>query len=228
VSQNGQTYTIEDTDGNLIDFTREQNGDVYALNGTSLVFTRNGQIESDIKPKCGDPQAQGEISVAIAFQQLPDTIRRNADDFYEWNVTFDMDNNMQPSPGDVVFTVNSFYGKDPSAQQTSIEEIGADLFVYYDTGARTSIGDISVVVEGNTLILSAPKSLYTSLESITNQTQINVSASYSDGLTYHSDYLPGSDQFTAIMDTSDIADEVNDQSGSATFVDIVNVSVAID
>ncbi|WP_455209834.1 hypothetical protein [Kaarinaea lacus] len=169
--------------------------------------------------------------MAINFQQLPATIRRSAEDFYEWEVTFDMDNDMQTSAGDVVFMVNDFFGNNASSEQTSIEEIGAQLFVHYDNFSRSGIGDISLMVEGNTMILSAPKSLFTSLENITAQTQINVSASYSGGQTYYSDYLPGYGQFTAVMDTSNIADDLNDHGGSsdtATFVDIVNVSVTID
>ena len=78
------------------------------------------------------------------------------------------------------------------------------------------------------MIITAPKSLFTSLESITTQTQVNVSASYSDLLSYHSDYLPGNNQFTAVMDTSNISDDLNDHSGTANFVDIVNVSVTVD
>jgi len=60
------------------------------------------------------------------------------------------------------------------------------------------------------------------------QTQINVSASYSDSIIYHTDYLPGSNLFTAVMGTSSIIDGMNDQSGTASFVDIVNASVTID
>lgn len=233
VSTLGHSYFVDGgaNDGQLVEFSYDQGVyTVYTADSVpiNLEFTRNGQTEADIKPKCGNPQAQGEVSVAITFQQLPDTIRRTVDDFYEWKVTFDMDNDMQTSPGDLYFTVNSFLGPDPSTQQTSIEDIGAELFVYYSNGASSGIGAVSLVVDGNTMIISAPKSLYTGLEDITTQTQINVSAGYSDGLIYHSDYLPGSDQFTAVMDTSDIADTLNDQSGSAALVDIVNVSVTSD
>jgi hypothetical protein len=227
-SQSGNSYFIAGDNGQLTELTYQANVITLHGDGMDLEFHRNSQREADLKPKCGNPQAEGEVSVAITFQQLPDTIRRGAEDFYVWEVTFDMDNDMQTSPGDVVFTVNSFQGNNPSGPQTSIEEIGAELFVYYDYGASSGIGDISLTVEGNTMTLSAPKSLYTSLESITTQTQINVSASYSDGQIYHSDYLPGSNQFTSVMDTGDISDELNDFSGTETLVDIVNVSVTID
>lgn len=224
VSQNGNTYTIEDTDGGLIDFNRD--GNMYSISGTPLEFTRTNQDESDITPKCGNPQAKGNISVAITYQQLPDTIRRSVDDIYEWKVTFDMDNDMQTSAGDVVLMVKSSTPED--APDVPIEEIGAKLSVYFDNNGYSSIGDVSLAVEGNTMFISSPKSLYTTLESITTQTQINISTFYYDGQTSHSDELPGYGQFTSVMDTSDVPDTVNDQSGTATLVDITHASVTID
>ena len=227
-SQSGNSYFIDGGGGQLVEIAYEPGTYSLQLGAPSLNLVSNGQVESDIKPKCGDPQSQGEVSVAITFQQLPDTIRRTGLDFYEWKVTFDMDNDMQTSTGDIVFTVNTFTGNQASAEQTTIEEIGAELFVYFDNSGSSSIGDLSLVIDGNTMVITAPKSLYTTLENITTQTQINVDASYSDGLAYHSDYLPGSGLFTAVMDTSDISDELNDQSGTASLVDIVNVAVTTD
>ena len=137
-----------------------------------------------------------------------------------------MDNDMQTSAGDVVLMVKSSTPED--APDVPIEEIGAKLSVYFDNNGYSSIGDVSLAVEGNTMFISSPKSLYTTLESITTQTQINISTFYYDGQTSHSDELPGYGQFTSVMDTSDVPDTVNDQSGTATLVDITHASVTID
>jgi len=229
VLQEGNAYYIENDNGELVEFTHSHSVITANFNGAILEFNNNGQTEADITPMCGNSQAQGEVSVAITFQQLPDSIVSSAENLYEWTVIFDMDNDMQISTGDVKFTVLDLFGRNnPSVQQTPIEEIGAKLYVYYANNSSTSVGDISLVVEGNTMTISAPKSIYTSLESITLQTQINVSAVFSDSLAYHSDYLPGPELFTAVMDTSSITDDMNDQFETASFVDIVNASVSID
>lgn len=229
VSENDQSLSAQAPGGQIIDFSLVNNNTyVMSNNGQSLQFTVNGQVEADIQPRCGNAEAVGEVSVAITFQNLPDTIRRTPTDIYEWKVIFDMDDNMEFGTGDIAFQVSSIFGADPSAEQTSIEEIGADLFVYYDVGSTTGIGDISLQIDGNTMVLTAPKSLFTTLESITPQTQIHVSAEYIEDTIMHSDYLPTNNSFTAVMDTFDIADTMNDQSGTATFVDIINISVTVD
>jgi len=133
---------------------------------------------------------------------------------------------MQTSAGDVVLMVK--YSTAEAAPDAPIETLKAQLYVYFDNSGYSSIGDASLTVQGNTMIISTPKSLYTTLESITTQTQINVATFYYDGQTSHSDELPGFGQFTAVIDTSDVPDDVNDHSGTATFVDITNISVTID
>ena len=91
VSRDGDSYFVEADDGQEIEFV--YSSDVITAHTVDgiLEFHRNNLTESNIKPKCGNAQAQGEISVAITFQQLPDTIPRGAEDYYDWIVTFDMD-----------------------------------------------------------------------------------------------------------------------------------------
>jgi hypothetical protein len=90
------------------------------------------------------------------------------------------------------------------------------------------ISPATVVVEGNTMTISVQKYKTFALTQITNTTQVNVSSYYYDGETASRDYLPAKDLFTAVMETGDIPDDLNDHTGTAALVDITRVSVSID
>ncbi len=235
LAENGNTISARNPDGEVSDIQIEAGGNAVSstYQGVTFSFQRVAKTEGQITPLCGNPQAQGSVTVVLTLQDLPPIIPRGMDHVFEWRVVFDVDGSNDVSAGDVEFAVSSDRGPETTAETSTITDIGAVLWVYLEgtqtnNTFSTSVGDIDLAVDGNLITMSAPKSLFKGLETINTMTQFNAEANYRGTLGYHADFVPAENIFTSVQDTGDVSDDLNDMEGSAIFVDFTHVSVVVD
>jgi len=235
IAQTDETYTIRDPEGIIYVIDIENNGStlVHSNQWGGFEFNKVNTTESEISPKCNDPNSEGNVSVSMTLQDLPPSVEALSSYSYYWDVTFDMDNSMSISSRDLIFRARVSATTEPSNSQIPLDQLHTSLLIvtYSDANSTQStyVKDIAFSVTGNTIIMSAPKSDFSPLETINLQTQINAEAIHRRGQNdIYFDYVPAEGQFTAVMDTSNVQDPINDMNGTEPFVDIVNVSVNVD
>jgi len=142
------------------------------------------------------------IGVTLTMVNLPETLIFNhkalADntDNYKWSAFFDVDNNDEPSKGDLIigvgkdkFNINKeLTGEILKNTQTTIIEIES---MTYDGRVNSHVAAfISATISDNSFGLYLPKSLHPSLEKITTSTKVNFYTQFNNGKTRYRDSYP--------------------------------------
>ena len=138
--------------------------------------------------------SETDVKATITVVGLPEELPYNqpavADGYleYRWACNFDVDNDGQRY-GDLEFSLSHFKDGAEHAGRASIDEF-TDKFVWTWTGdyGRT-IAALDVEIEGNSIIMTAPRERNFALSKITENTRVFFSLYYYDGDTYR-DFCP--------------------------------------
>lgn len=180
----------------------------------------------------GSSTPTDSVVVTIELDSIPSSITYNKTTTldwhaeYSWGATFDINGDGAINAGDVVLQILHFKSAGSVEQTGTIDDFSAKLWIYTSDTSTTSIANISKQVSGNTITLTADKSLHSSLSSITASTLIYFETlEMLDNGSPEYDYYPSFRTYTSIPQSNQFTDAQGDVASAA--VDMVSMQVSI-
>ncbi len=204
---------------------------IFILVIFSITLFGCGGNDGDTTPP--DQTPAENITITFNLDSLPTSINYNRattpDGYVEfnWSATFDINGDGAINQGDIVLQILHFKSPGSTEQSGTINDLSAALWVYTTDTEITSTVGISKQISGNSITLTADKSLHQSLSSITASTLVYFETSIRDDVTSSTlyDYHPGFNNYSNIPTDYNFTDDQGDV--GATAVDMISIQVSL-
>lgn len=195
-----------------------------------------------------DQSATGTIKATLNVSSVPTSFvydldsNPNNSSEYQWEITFDINNDSIVNEGDIAFRISLNSNTDTSTPQSIIErsELKAYIWEYGDGESYVSIREVEIdlLSSDESFTFIASLDLHESLNLISSGTQILASTIYRDQISgiYYYDYYPNKDTYTSGLDTAMLMDEIFDfwtnvgpvNDANYPLIDIESISIEIE
>lgn len=214
----GDTLKLYDPNGNLVN-----------------EFLRSSLTLSEFSNTCSDETVTGSITISMELLGLPSSVIINRatsvvdDPDFVVSATLDVNANGVIDSGDVKLEIYEYKKEGESETSNLISELRPYLAYYISSSQLVRDIPIDLLVNGNTIEFSVPRSIHKSVANIEQGVQAMFYSFYRFSATEtQSDVYPGSDSFTTGLDTTSLQDATDDYSGgSVAYIDIRNISVLV-
>jgi hypothetical protein len=179
------------------------------------------------------PDASGNIAVTFNLASLPGSITYNRTTTpdggveFEWSATFDVNGDGKIGQGDIILQVLQFKDTGSTERTGTVNDLPAWLWVYTTDTAMQGLVEIDKQISGNTITLTARKSLDPALAKIDGSVPVYfetfMRSDNADVRDY--DYYPSQRSVTAIPSGGEFVDVQDDVDFPA--IDMISMRISL-
>lgn len=170
--------------------------------GESKVYQdEKGDVQKPFVDLVGAEITTGEMCFQVRFEvaELPSQLSSNHQELnmnasnYSWSVWFDVDEDKQPSSGDVMLSIDAYKFETSEILKNPVDMGQGTLIVI--NGLKNNhvdneaIAIVNYFIEDNSLILQLPINLHPILKTVSFETPVFINSYFDDGNAFYADDL---------------------------------------